>query len=472
LQGKKTCAKLAVQIETEARMKPRGHTPNKLSISILFMIFVGVSQTVFAATPPAAKVLRALALPAQSCPGYDPAGWLDSGGKHHLVASGFNLQIQGPPGSVLQLSITAPRWEGETATVYTYEDSIELKEPVSRIEIPILGDALNHVAVVLQNERLGAATTYHYEITACPGFRGPPIVFQQGPVKTVTQAELDAKLVEIIREVTKVSRELGRFLETNVAFYDGETTKASVKPRSSFTMLSTRIEVSRKQWRAALLQIKCARTAAERRMLTERHFRQFLSQMLHEASHRHGMVGGLVPTQNPRRNTEEKRNTEALVERMINLLERMKAAIEATDATSVHLGDGSGLHGEDLRLWFERISVVVKRQKLYRWQWLGAIRPWNRIGKRLQEKWDKFKGELEEIRESNRSDADKRAAAQARFDRFNNHRFKQKPLSQHASEFADAHDMNWQLGFDPNSLKPIYRVTCKTKFKGKTIPHL
>ena len=80
--------------------------------------------------------------------------------------------------------------------------------------------------------------------------------------------------------------------------------------------------------------------------------------------------------------------------------------------------------------------------------------------------------ELEEIRNSSESDARKRELAQARLDVFFNHRFQGKTLREHAREFADAHDMTWEHGFDPATLTPVNRVACKGTFMGRTIPTL
>jgi len=412
-------------------------------------------------------------------PAYVPGGsgaalHLDTGDGPVITASdALGVFVHAAPGTVVKVSVTAARWQEDKATVLRGEITYGGKEPVpAEIAVPLVAGALNHIAVTATHPRFGHAGPQAFTVLARPGVGGPPVFFKQAAEKTVTQAELDAELRRIIEAAKKVSAELGQYLENNVSFYDGVNSATGTIGTSSSTMNNTRIRLSRAQWREALLAIKCAANEAERQRLREDMFRQLLSQVLHEATHRRGLVGGLLPGQPHRGSKEEKRATEELVNRMIDLLGQINTALTATDPNSITLGDGGGLRGEDLRLWFERLRTVIERQKLYRWQWLGDIPPWRNIARRLQSRRERFEAELKEIRDSNRPADQKRAAAQARLDHFLDHTYRGKTLREHAAEFADAHDMTWTLGFDPATLMPINRIACKTSFQGRPIPVL
>ena len=322
------------------------------------------------------------------CPGHVGSGFapwvLDTrGAMVSVYADSLDVLVHRAAAGVVKVDVSAARWQADKATVYRHAQTVRLARGNNMLQLPLLDSSVNHITIAAENAP--AESAYRFEVVACPVFAGPPpVVFKQAAEKSVSQAELDAKLREIIRAAGQVSAELGGFLRTNVIFWDGDNTQTGVIGASSSTMRNTRIRISRRQWREALLEIKCAATEAERRRLEEHHFRQFLSQILHEATHRRGLVGGTTARGTHRESREEKRTTDELVLRMIDLLERLKTAIEATDPTSISLGDGGGLRGEDLRRWFERLRTVIERQKAYRWQWLGNIPPWREKAARLQ----------------------------------------------------------------------------------------
>ncbi|WP_262695522.1 hypothetical protein [Kordiimonas aquimaris] len=338
-----------------------------------------------------------------------------------IKGNALPLIIGAPKDLPLKLISEAAVWhdDGETAHIYRSEQDIMLTcENLLEIPFELVPQTPNHISLTSACGTIiySSLEVFSYAVTAVI----PTIYMQAAPVtKTVTEAELNTYLDQIKLILKKVSIDLWQCVRAGVSFDNIENSMTGKIDQTLLaTPANTRIRLSRRQWRSMLLAIKCA-TAANRADVEEGFLRQALSQLLHEASHRKGMVEGVAHTSIPK---EEKRNTESLITKMLELLAKMTARMTTpTGGTKPGLDDGKGLEGEpDLTIWFERILTVIKRQKVYRYEWSAkATLPWGRNVYIIEQHWGRFQRELDTIRaDATKTPAQKQADAVAAYNRF------------------------------------------------------
>lgn len=279
----------------------------------------------------------------------------------------------------------------------------------------------------------------------------------------VTDAELNDELAKLIAEVSKVSKELAEFLKDHVEYSDDpENHTTLIDPTGGKTKANTHILINKAAIKAALALIKAANDD-DRPGMEEQLFRQLLDVLLHEASHRKAIVDGTYRDGAQ----EEDRNTTALIQRLIDLLKKLKTNLPTAPAAGKQaLGDGEGLKDEDIAKWMERLREVVKGEKVYRFAKVaGAVQPWKDKKDHLKRKWNDFKRKLAEIKNDNlKNAAQKQAAAQAALDAFNS------DVSADKAALQQEFDVTLDFGFDQTTFEPSANVTPTDNYKGAAIP--
>jgi hypothetical protein len=341
---------------------------------------------------------------------------------------------------------------------FTFDDG----RPYGKVTVPLLPNTLNRIRFLPAAKE--ATPVEYFLSTRVHGCFIDP-VFQFVADKEVTEAELQAELRRMIELARKVSRELGEMLESNVELADVDGPKTGkIDPDGPDTLENTRIRLSRAEWTRALLAVKCTTDADEQARRREEFLRQAVSQLLHEATHRKGFLDGETDDLTSV-NREERRTTGDLINRLIDLLERLRTHIPGEPGSDAPqpLGDGGGLDDEDATEWFDRIRVIVHRQIRYRWE-KGKPTPVRSKWRRVVRKWEKFVERLREIREGPGTDDEKREQAREEFEDF------ERDTAERRRDVEDAMDMDWRLDWDRDTLQPIDELTPRDSFGGRPIP--
>lgn len=371
-----------------------------------------------------------------------------------LYGNEAELNVVLPTPTSLRVSVEAIVWPASSGDGYVYgsDDQFQFGENSDAVTVPLAPGALNHITL-----RARGASPAELFIDAHGSTDLVPSNFTLLRMADVTQADLDAELKKMIDVAKKVSKELGEFLDfpEGVNFDDvDQTCTGKIKPDGGNTKENTRIRISRKQWRGALAEIEAETDEEKRAALVKKFFREFLEQLLHEASHRKGIVDGKADFGSPA--GEEMRNTEALIKRLIELIEKLKG--------NKPLDDGEGLKGEPAAEWIERLRQIVHDEKLYRWEKGTEKHPWPTHKRRVTDRWNDFKEELEKIKKSKKSAAKKAEAAAKAHKTFTDKAGADK------AKLEKAFDIDWTLDWDRDTLEPIEKVKSTDKFDGKAIP--
>lgn len=357
-------------------------------------------------------------------------------------------------------------WPAERSSYRTFRARVDFafeNRPYSHVVVPLVPNSVNRIRFALHSGR-----SEHLEYFLSTRIHGSflPPAFEFIADKEVTDAELDAELRRMIELAGRVSRNLGEMLEGNVEFHDRENSvTGKIDPEGPNTLENTRIRLSRPQWRNGLLHVKCAADDDERARRMEEFLRQAVSQLLHEATHRRGYLDGEVDDQGTT-DREERRTTEALIRRLIDLLERLRTRIPGEPGSDDPrpLEDGEGLTDEDATEWFDRLRAIVERQLRYRWDRGKPFQP-NRKWRKVLRRWNEFVERLQEIRDDpGPTDDEKRERAEEAFEEFESETEEDRQAVENAME------MDWRLDWDRETLQPVDRLTPRGTFQGREIP--
>jgi hypothetical protein len=372
-----------------------------------------------------------------------------------------------PLGGALRASLKAPAWinQGPRATVFQCDREWRFDKSSGLISLDLMPDAVNWIRLVhlRPDGSISAPIDWRIYSRASVVFTPPGLVFWL--LLDVTDAELDAELAKMIAEASKVSKELADFLKDNVVYSDDDDSKTGlIDQTQGKTKANTRIRISKSQIKEALAAIKEA-ADADKPGKQEALFRKFLEVLLHEASHRKGIIdgvsGGTI-------SEEEDRNTKALIQRLLELLKKLKTHLPGQPVVGRQaLGDGDGLKDLPINEWMDRLREALKGEKNYRWiRVVRALAPWKDKYNRVRGKWDEFKRKLKEIKDDTTKNADqKKAAAAAAYDAFNT-----DDVKADRSALEQEFDEDWKQTYDPDTLEPSSTVTPTDKYKGEIIP--
>ncbi len=365
-----------------------------------------------------------------------------------------------PVGSAVSIHVEAPiaNEEGHITSVYEAELTVTFERSTLQvIEVPLVPDTVNEIRFQGFDEKLGNSSPVFFTLAHVKPLPDIPVVFQKragGRETEITGADLRRALRSYINNAKNVSRELAAYLNDVVL---------AVVNKSGTDRRTARIRI-KVQELLRLLRLYRRQTDPEKKAKMEEELkREYVNLLLHEAGHAKAVRRGVAGPSTPE-NTEEMRNRKEMINRLIDLLGRLKEREGGAPPTKAP--DGAGLDNQSATTWLERIRYILFRQAEQIQKYLRRTdQEFKRDEADLSSAYRRLQRDLRRLnRDNSKTQAQKRTEGQRRFDRF------KREQQARISRLADKCGKEYYFTFYPATRFVKKNKRLSRSFNGKPIP--